>query len=371
MTTLGLCLVPTAHAANIKIDWLRDESMAVARGYDSVTGEVRGDCITNAPVVPPSGAAGQVSRYELKLAENSRQLEESLNITAEASARAFIFGASSKTKFISSKNINSLSTFVIIRMQVLNPTQSMISPSISPLLLDVLKKEGAASFREKCGDYFVTGYTSGAEFIAILKLDSSTEQEKKDLSTSLSANMGIFSASAEFNDSFSKLKYKAKSELIVLQNGGDSEKSPIDLQGITDRASNMPVLALNKPIPISPILRPYDEIPEYISLVKQPFVLSEASNFIARVSAEIVRERNRFFTLNDILDSGRYVLGSSEQIKAYHLARHNVIANLNLLRSAYLSCSNTLFEKRVDNQKSPCQSDIQLKPSSFELPAKK
>lgn len=38
MTTLGLCLVSAAHAANIKIDWMRDESMAVARGYESPEG---------------------------------------------------------------------------------------------------------------------------------------------------------------------------------------------------------------------------------------------------------------------------------------------------------------------------------------------
>ncbi len=69
-------------------------------------------------------------------------------------------------------------------------------------------------------------------------------------------------------------------------------------------------------------------------MVKHPFVLSEASNFISRISAEFVRERNRFFTLNDILDSDRYALGNGDQIKAYHVARHNMVANLNFLRSA-------------------------------------
>jgi len=164
---------------------------------------------------------GQSAEYSLVFAESMSELRRSLRLSVSASYGGSSFGASGSMSFFKSLNRSAYLSHLVIRYKITNSTRAIqqckLTRDASRLLLS-----DKVGFYQKYGDEFVSSITTGGELLAVLTLESDSEQKKRELDIQLSGSYGAFSGSASFSESkFSSLKNK-KVTLNYIKKGGAS-----------------------------------------------------------------------------------------------------------------------------------------------------
>jgi hypothetical protein len=131
---------------------------SLGRGFDSLQGEVLGDCVANGGSISfagSEGAAGATSELLVRYARTREELATALGVSVEASATFAFFSASARAKYAQRDDITSDKTFLVVNNEIVNDTQTLKSFQLSPGAEQVLRDKGAADFYQMCGDQFV------------------------------------------------------------------------------------------------------------------------------------------------------------------------------------------------------------------------
>lgn len=157
-------------------------------------------------------AAGATVGFNISRIQSTHELEEKLNIEAKASYSAGPFAnVSGRFDFAKSSKIQSSSLYFAITANVLLGQTSIDDPQLTPAAAALV--DNPQMFQTRFGDMFVRGVDRGGMFVAVMKLDTSNEEESESISSELSGAYGLFSASAK--QKLEKIQKDTHSELSI------------------------------------------------------------------------------------------------------------------------------------------------------------
>jgi len=334
------------------------QGMSWGVGFNSVAGEVRGDCVLRTDPEPPLGVTGQEVVFKLRQITTSSELAEELNISASGSFRAQFGKASAKASYASQQNINRFSVYLLVQVLVTNPVERMRDVKLTAEAWDLLEIKGEEEFRERCGDEFLSGITTGGEYLAILQITTKSEEERKNVSASVRAKGGTWRAGADFKFALEKISEEQEIEVTSFQQGGDTTTVPNTLEEILERAVNFPQQVKDKSFPYTAFFQDY-------AVLDLPPGMNPID--VANQKRVIEKLADYYLSYSDTLNSIEYVFKNPAQFEDFDAVALNTKANevrgvLNTLVESASSCFN--------NYKS-CKLPDDLSMPVVELPTRK
>jgi hypothetical protein len=330
-------------------------------GFDRVRNESADFCVDGSYAKSPV-AGGQQVIYDLELIESSQEMEQKMNISAQADMHFGLYGGDLSVAFAQDTVQNSNSTYLFVKVEVHNADITLNSDRhLKADAADTLAKSGV-NFRRRCGDGFVSGVKTGGVFMAILDIQNSNYSEKQNLDASLkvSGALGSWSASAQFSNAINKASAEHNIHVRSLQFGGTGvDAQPVnDVAGIVARAQNMPVIvAGDNAVPFDVDIDSYD----HLALPTDTHLVDIANQ--QEVEVEIVTEKNnekdvRLRFADVVTHPDSYV--PPIDMTAMNAQLDLIDTNLNTLRKAaatcfgdYTQCAMPILPSRPDLTKLP------------------
>jgi len=243
------------------IDFIKDIGMDYGLGFDSLEIEVKRSPFE--PITTKQLPGGQEVEFTLKQVTSIMQLTEELDISAEASFRSLAFNGSAKVKYIRSHNLDTYSLYFLIYVKVKNREKILTSGFKLSDEAKNLLDNSIELFHKAYGDSFIRGITTGGEYIGIIRIETKSEQDKKNLSAELNIGGIGWDGKAKFIE---KLKKVQEDHMIYVNNiiiGG------VDLQPVTDPikmiedAQKFSEIVRISGNPVKVMLSDYTIFPEY------------------------------------------------------------------------------------------------------------
>jgi hypothetical protein len=299
----------------------QSEGMAYGVGFDSVSGVVRGDCVVRTEPESPVGVAGQEVVFKLRQITSSSELAKELNISASASLRAAFGKVSAKATYVSQQNINQFSVYLIADVSVTNPTRRMRDIKLTDEAWKLLELKGEDLFRDRCGDEFLSGITTGGEYIAILQITTKTEEERENVSVSVRAKGtgGTWSAGADFKFALESISKEYEVEVTSFQQGGDTTDVPDTVDEIIERAVNFPEqVEGNEAFAFSAFFQDYKalDLPDG----RNPIDVENQKRVIEKLA-------DYYLFYSDVLNNIEYVFKNAEQFEDFDSVELSIRAN--------------------------------------------
>ena len=221
-------------------EWDGPGGMDFGVGYDAVAGQVRGDCVLR---TDPEGEGGEEIYFELDMITSRSELSRKLNVTAAASLKAAIGSGSAKARFLLERSINKYSVYLVASCVVRQAARRMRDVQLNDSARAVLQAGNTEGFRQRCGDEFLVGATSGGEFYGLLEIFTRSEDDYREAQASIrgSGNLGTWSASAAFEEAVRRLSERYELQLRMYSNGGLSDQPlPDSPSGLIEFARTFP-----------------------------------------------------------------------------------------------------------------------------------
>jgi hypothetical protein len=159
-----------------------------------------------------TGASGAKVGFEIERIITTHDLETKLGIDAKASYAASAFAnIAGRFEFAAASKIHTTSLCMAITSTVSLAVHSIDNPVLTPAAAALV--DNPTAFATRFGDMFVRGIGRGGIFIAVLKIDTSDDQESEDISSQLSGAYGLFSGEAK--QKFESIQRDFKSELSI------------------------------------------------------------------------------------------------------------------------------------------------------------
>lgn len=218
-TSVILSALSGPSFGNSVIEFDQESGMFLGRGYDTVAGTVKGDCVARTEPEVPGDSNAVRTRFSISRAESYSSLARSTGLSASASFAGGTFSASGKASFLQSISINDYSLYVLAQVQVDNATKVMLDPELTVKAFDYLRDNGPEAFYRRCGDSFISGYTTGGELFSIIEIKTNSQEEKNQRSAELGGSFGVFSASGEFSEAIKKISQESNVNVFVYRTG--------------------------------------------------------------------------------------------------------------------------------------------------------
>lgn len=245
---------------NITVPW--SNGVTYGRGFESLTGTVRGFPLNPSEPTEVKNAGGQRVMYYLNKVESMTELKTQLGLSAEVNARFGLFGASAKLDYAESASFNSFSVFLVARVQVTNAFKTLEDAAFDAQAWELLETaEGRKKFATQFGDSFVSGLSTGGEFCAVLELRTENSADQKSLSSSLSGSYGLAaSADVEFSKKIQRATENRFLKISMYQAGGIGSETTNDVNEVLQRAKAFAALVRDHPVPYEAQIVDYDTL---------------------------------------------------------------------------------------------------------------
>lgn len=207
---------------------LEDAYKTWGRGYNKLTDSAAGTCVDPGPVAPAGDWPGQTMYYALELIESSEKLHQKLEVSASADVK-FGLGQSVDGKVTFAKNVDMSSTavYVLASVQVENAPRSIPNAQLTQVAWDTLAVN-PSRFREMCGDAFLAGMRNGAEYRAVIKIQTNSQEEKTHLVSQLNVKLPVVNGSASFEHALTTVLAGRQISTWGYQRGGQgSSQLPV------------------------------------------------------------------------------------------------------------------------------------------------
>lgn len=249
---------------HLEVAWRKDYDLGI--GVDASSGAPM-----NQVVIPDASsvldAKGAVVDMVVQRIYSTEELNESLDIGAEASygCGAFGSGISARFKFSEESKVQTSSLFMVISVHVALNHLSIDAPTLTPLA--AAEVDNQKLFKQKYGDMFIRGLSRGGVFVGVLRIDTVSQEQASEVAASIEGSYGLLSAKADAK--FKSVQEKYKSEVLIRMY---HEGGPVDL-GINDLHNPYELL-----VNANRFLASFKEQPENVAI---PYLVSLAPVTIA------------------------------------------------------------------------------------------
>ena len=287
------------------------EGMKPGHGINVLTGDVLPSIAVNGSLTSIPEAHGQVVTSKFVRIDDISSLHTSLGIDVTADGSYAGFSGNAKVQFADTCNFNSHSTYILIHIEVKNAFLSMDDPVLTPDANELIRNQNQQQFRDRFGDVFITGISTGGEYFAIYQVSGTDEKVKEEAATAVhAAYEAPLVADVHLGVTIDKLRESSQSHLEVrafaFQSGGSDTSMAITPDEIMAKARSF------GPSVRDEFAVPYSMLPASYRALKLP---DDAANAIDLANqrealADAWKMRNDLLVLKNDID---YVLLSTAQ----------------------------------------------------------
>ncbi len=183
-----------------------------------------------------TGAGGATVTFQVQRIKSTSDLEQALNISADASYGSSLFGAGVEARFGFAKKcaVQTMSLFMIVTAKIDLAFLNIDSPALTSDAAAMVDRPDV--FAARYGDAFVRGVARGGFYVGVMRIETQSSQDTEDISASLEGSYGLFSAQASTNFSSIESKYHAECYVDMYHEGGPPALA------ITDPSDPMQIL---------------------------------------------------------------------------------------------------------------------------------
>lgn len=322
-------------------------------GINSLNGDIKGDAVLRSQPDGVTNTEGSTQYYSLKRIESAEELEKELAISTEAQAKGgigFISGSgSTRVDFTRQVSINSYSVFMTLKVTVEKSFRRMRDVSLKPEVSAIAAEGNIDRFYEMYGDSFVLGVQSGGVFIGIIEIRTSSESEKRKISTEVDLKIGGWLGSLRVsNDVRNEVREFSENRslrIICFIEGGNSNLS---LPGGIDEMFQR---ALDFPSEVEKFGKPYSALVQDYRALNLPspnqIDLDFKNEFLQRIRSQYNALLNIFNDVNFVLNNQNQFRDLNEaKVKSLNEARSKVSGSLNALMDSASRCARYFGECR-------------------------
>ncbi|MES9943798.1 MAG: hypothetical protein ABW080_02435 [Candidatus Thiodiazotropha sp.] len=254
------------HAQPVSVNY-PETGVDVGWGWDSDEGIPQPNVCIEYSIEEDQGQTKYMTMSEIS---DSRELMQSMNVSAAASVKTIAYSASGSAKFAKNTKINSFSSNFVLNVSVDNgvryatplmpgsrgeikdPETRKTLPDAGSIRLTsealrLAKKRDLTSFLNYCGDSYVAALYGGARLTALITVKTNSKKERQDASASFSGSgWGVNVKASASGTNVGSIESKNVS-MRFYQSGGRKDEIPAtkgDLLGklktITTEASDYP-----------------------------------------------------------------------------------------------------------------------------------
>lgn len=198
--------------------WL--PNLVPGAGFDSLLGEAKQVGVTG-QLELQTGAGGQDGDTSFRILQTSDEFDSELGISAEVQVGLGAFGGSAKFGFKERNKVSAQATFCVIRVYALNAYQRYAGPKLSDEAWKLLENNNKDRFRERFGDYYVSGQRTGVEFYGVIRIEAESVEEQKNIATAIQGSYGAAvrgQGSVSYNENMRSSRHEI--EASTFQKGG-------------------------------------------------------------------------------------------------------------------------------------------------------
>ncbi|SIO49732.1 hypothetical protein SAMN05443247_06532 [Bradyrhizobium erythrophlei] len=276
--------------------------LEIGRGFDVLTGKPRADCVDRSIVeAHPDFGPNSVSFRSIRV-ENSAQLDKALGISAAASVNAGYFSGGASASFSNSLSVSSYSLSYVVKAVVSGKGSSIRDAKLKEqyrTLISGGNEDSMRRFRTICGDGYISEFTMGGDFQAVVQIHTHTKSETESIAASVNASFSMASGAASFSSSLKKAAQSNEVTVLSFQRGG-SGPIAITPDDIATKASALPASIKQTPTPTEAAIF------SYVLLLEDPKLplidFAEREDVLARLSELSARARDQEADAQYILD---------------------------------------------------------------------
>ena len=193
---------------------------AIGLGIDTVSAEVKGECLEPFAALSSPTPGGQSIVFESKLIETADELATNMGVDLAGSVKVGAVGGDARVSWVRERQVNAYSLYLSVTVLITNEAQRIPGPQLRRDWAEALGDGTEAAwrnFRRSCGDQFVVGSVTGATFRAVYELRTRSESERESIKSTLSAAglTGAWSASASFSSAMEKVSHMTNIQAVV------------------------------------------------------------------------------------------------------------------------------------------------------------
>lgn len=212
--------------------------MLLGRGFDSVSGLPRNDCVAYDTTPSPPTAIRAVD-FDLLEVTSTSDILATTSVTAGAAVNAAVYSASAEMSFASSSRITSFEASLLARVNVERTWQLAVNPRLRPEFATLAQTDPLA-FRTRCGDRFVAGVLYGGAMMGLIRAQTRSESDRQTISTAFRASYNSFSANGSFAGDTATTLSSASLEIEGFVRGGGPQALPIAFDALRARLQGFP-----------------------------------------------------------------------------------------------------------------------------------
>jgi len=333
------------------------------RGYNTLTGATGADCVKPSEMVTLASsnrdlmglsegtdrashctATGQCVEFRLSQVTSAKQLRESLDVDAKASFGFGVFQGDVSARYYKENKFSNNNIYIILNVKVTNMPEVLRKLELTDYARSLLERDDLSGFLDSCGDSFIGGRTTGGEFTAVIKIETSSSENKREIEAKLRASGIGWSASTGVARSLSEINQNNSMTIEMFKKGGiGALPDHADIDSVFNFARNIPIALQSNANPAIYLLTAM----EYKTVSNRPRVntLLRAQN---RALNAIAERRDAAYELWGNAD---FILAHPTQFEPFDTQE------LELFRSAVNTTVNTLNDAAMLCEESPqtCQ----------------
>ena len=256
-------------------------------GWDSRRDEiVPNRCIQFSPI----RSSGMEIEMDLTEVSDQSEIMDAFNVSASVSVKSIMGSGGAKAFFAKKSKVKSNETTLPLNAKVENgvlfvgppaapaaprlalpsvPQQPVSkswprpAPASDAIVFDPAVKgrlKHKDSFRELCGDYFVTAIYSGTLLVSTISFKSTSKSSKRSLTAAIKGELGGVSASTNAKKSHETALNSTSMEMNFMQVGGGRGPIPVSREGLKERLRELANEAATDPKFHTMELRSYRDI---------------------------------------------------------------------------------------------------------------
>ncbi|MES9968944.1 MAG: hypothetical protein ABW092_02860 [Candidatus Thiodiazotropha sp.] len=264
------------HAQPVSVNY-PETGVDVGWGWDSDQGIPQANVCIEYSIEEDQGQTKYMTMSEIS---DSRELMQSMNVSAAASVKTIAYSASGSAKFAKNTKINSFSSNFVLNVSVDNgvryatpllpgsrgeikdPETRKTLPDAGSIRLTsealrLAKKRDLTSFLNYCGDSYVAALYGGARLTALITVKTNSKKERQDASASFSGSGWGANVKASANGSkVGSIESKSVS-MRFYQSGGRKDEIPASKEDLLEKLKTITTEASDYPAYYRITLMPY------------------------------------------------------------------------------------------------------------------
>ncbi|MEW8068159.1 MAG: hypothetical protein AB2798_04980 [Candidatus Thiodiazotropha endolucinida] len=353
------------HAQPVSVNY-PETGVDVGWGWDSDEGVPQPNVCIEYSIEEDKGQTKYMTMTEVS---DSRQLMQSMNISAAASVKTIAYKASGSAKFAKNTKINSFSSNFVLNLSVDNgvryatpllpgsrgeikdPETRKTLPDAGSIRLTsealrLAKKRDLTAFLNYCGDSYVAALYGGARLTAVITVKTSSKKESQEASASFSGSGWGVNVKASANGKKVGSIESKNVSMRFYQSGGRKDRIPASKEDLLTKLDTITTEASDYPAYYRVTLMPYSALANWPerTITLDLSELDQLADYWAaylKLYEDIEHILNQSDKFQAINGEGLLIPLSSDEdaIKQLKSLQDLVQADLSRLRDDALQCS--------------------------------